>query len=76
MEDRLGKRVEAEIRESKTYLVEIQNLTYQDTSQFELQVHIGRRVDNAQIISPMKSKIIQLVVGGMEHMIICYFCSC
>ena len=73
-EDRFDKRIEAEIQDSKTYLVKIQNLTYKDTSRFELQVRISRKVGEAQILSLSKSKIIQLVVGGMEHMIFCYFC--
>ena len=75
VEDRFDKRIEAEIQESKTYLVKIQNLTYKDTSRFELQVRIARKVGGAQILSLTKSKIIQLVVGGMEHMIFCYLCS-
>ena len=75
VEDRFDKRIEAEIQESKTYLVKIQNLTYEDTSRFELQVRLSRKVGGAQILSLTKSKIIQLFVGGMEHMIFCYLCS-
>ena len=75
VEDRFDKRIEAEIQESKTYLVKIQNLTYEDTSRFELQVRLSRKVGGTQILSLTKSKIIQLFVGGMEHMIFCYLCS-
>ena len=74
-EDRFDKRIEVEIQESKTYLVKIQNLTYKDTSRFELQVQLSRKVVGGKFLSLAKSKIIELFVGGMEHMIFCYLCS-
>lgn len=73
VEDRFGKRIEAEIQESKTYLVKIQNLTYKDTSRFELQVRLSRKVVGGEFLSLAKSKIIQLFVGGMEHILFFIF---
>ena len=65
-----GDRIKADIKDGETYLVTLQKLNYSDENSFELTVVITR--GNAS--SLRKTGIIQLIVEGMEHIII--FCSC
>ena len=65
-----GDRIKCQIPDGKTYTCTLQNLTYNDTGVFELEVII-RRADDT---SPIRKRKIHLLVLGMRLIIIS--CSC
>lgn len=65
-----GDRINCDLTDGKTYLCNLQNSTYSDTSFFELVV----RVRSGDDTSPLKRKRIHLTVVGMELIILSCFC--
>lgn len=61
-----GNRMSSEIKEGKTYLLKLQNLNYNDANSFELRILIIR----GGFQSILKTAIIQLIVEGMNYMVI------
>ena len=64
-----GERISAVIQGGITYEVKLENLSYSDKGSFELVAQINR----GDITSNIKRSIIQLIVEGMKHIVVCSF---
>ena len=71
LREKFGDRIECHIKGGKTYICTLQNLTYSDANVFELEAGIRRGQDT----SLLRSAKINLIVVGMEHIIISCSCS-